>query len=114
MAVREESLLVARLRYNAAFSALQNCVRSNSAAPCTELLELEAKARRALTAARAKLLTAIAGLHSAYLVGCSDRIDDLCDDSNALWSLDQAEAGRGTRQDVPEGDLRSDGRTLYG
>ena len=75
MAIREESLLAARLRYDAAFSALQSCVRSNSAAPCTELLELEAKALRALTEARAKLLAAIAGLHNAYLVGCSNRID---------------------------------------
>jgi len=81
MAIREEGLVAARLRYNAAFSALQSCARSASAASCTEFLELEAKALRALTEARARLLAAIAGSHNAYLAGRSNRIDDLSDDT---------------------------------
>lgn len=68
MAIGEETLLEARLRYNAAFSAFQSCERLVSNAPCAELLELEAYALRALTEARAKLLAAIADLHNANLV----------------------------------------------
>jgi len=85
MAIREESLLAARLRYKAACSALQSCVRSTSAAPCIEFLELEARALRSLTEARAKLLAAIAGSHNAYLAGRSIPIDDL---SGPIETLD--------------------------
>ena len=67
MAVSEATLLDARLRYKAAYSASENCVRLRSAAPCPELLQLEAKALRELTEARAKMLTAIAELHNAHL-----------------------------------------------
>jgi len=67
MAVSEVTLLDARLRYKAAYSASENCVRLRSAAPCPELLQLEAKALRELTEARAKMLAAIAGLHNAHL-----------------------------------------------
>jgi hypothetical protein len=67
MAVSEATLRDVRLRYKAAYSASQNCVRLRSVAPCPELLHLEAKALRELTEARAKMLAAIAGLHNTHL-----------------------------------------------
>ena len=67
MEVTEATLLDARLRYKAAYSASENCVRLRSAAPSPEFLQLEAKALRELTEARAKMLTAIAELHNAHL-----------------------------------------------
>ena len=63
--IKEAALRGLRLKYNAAYSAYQSCVRALSEvsmageAPSAELLENEAKALRELTGARANLLAAM-------------------------------------------------------
>jgi hypothetical protein len=63
--VNEASLQELRARYNAAYSATRSCVRaltdaSTAGEPAgAALLECEAKAQRALTAARGKLIAAL-------------------------------------------------------